>query len=107
MHLSNVMIVDPVTRAPVRVWWAFAENGERVRVTKGAQASGSILPSQRPGAKEKESSTTITGPLDTSTSEAMRVSLVTEGAGGPIRAILDLQDRRSLAVQPGVDGERP
>lgn len=42
IHISNVAIVDPVTNKPVRVGTRL-EDGKRVRVTKGKNASGSVL----------------------------------------------------------------
>lgn len=44
MDVSNVSISDPVTQAPVRIAWRFLEDGTKVRVTKGPQASGTIVP---------------------------------------------------------------
>lgn len=44
IHYSNVRLIDPVTKAPVRVAWRYLEDGSKVRVTRGARASGSVLP---------------------------------------------------------------
>jgi Ribosomal proteins 50S L24/mitochondrial 39S L24 len=44
IYYSNVRLVDPVTKAPVRVAWRYLEDGSKVRVTRGAKASGSVLP---------------------------------------------------------------
>ena len=44
IHYSNVRLVDPVTKQPVRVGWRFLEDGAKVRVTKGGRASGSVVP---------------------------------------------------------------
>ncbi len=47
IHASNVQIVDPVTKKPVRVGYKFVENKEgklvKVRYTVGRNASGEIL----------------------------------------------------------------
>lgn len=42
VHISNVMIVDPKSNAPARIGIR-RENGERVRYTKGKNASGAVL----------------------------------------------------------------
>lgn len=41
---SNVSLIDPVTKAPVKVSWRYLEDGSKVRVTRGQLASGSIIP---------------------------------------------------------------
>jgi large subunit ribosomal protein L24 len=47
IHASNVQIVDPVTKKPVRVGYKFVENKKgklvKVRYTVGRNASGEIL----------------------------------------------------------------
>jgi len=47
IHASNVQIVDPVTKKPVRIGYKFVENKEgklvKVRYTVGNNASGEIL----------------------------------------------------------------
>lgn len=46
IHVSNVAILDPKTKKPVRVGYSFEEvNGKqvKVRVTKGRNASGAKL----------------------------------------------------------------
>lgn len=45
IDISNVMIVDPETDKPVRVGFKEQE-GEKVRYTKGKNASGTILPNE-------------------------------------------------------------
>jgi large subunit ribosomal protein L24 len=42
IHISNVMVVDPQTDKPVRVGIK-VQDGKRVRVTKGKNASGTVL----------------------------------------------------------------
>lgn len=41
---SNVSLIDPVTKAPVKVSWRYLEDGSKVRITRGTLASGSIIP---------------------------------------------------------------
>ncbi len=47
IHASNVQVVDPVTKKPVRIGHKFVENKEgklvKVRYTVGKNASGEIL----------------------------------------------------------------
>ncbi len=42
IHISNVMLIDPQTDKPVRVGTKVVD-GKRVRVTKGRNASGSVV----------------------------------------------------------------
>ena len=44
IHRSNVRPVDPVTGKAVRISYRFLEDGSKVRVTVGKNASGEILP---------------------------------------------------------------
>lgn len=42
VHISNVQIVDPKTNKPTKVGYIF-EDGKKIRVTKGRNASGAKL----------------------------------------------------------------
>ena len=44
LHYSNVSLVDPVTNAPVKTTWRFLEDGNKVRISRGRLASGSVVP---------------------------------------------------------------
>ncbi|XP_024973492.1 uncharacterized protein LOC112511966 [Cynara cardunculus var. scolymus] len=44
LHVSNVQIVDPVTRQPCKVGTRYQEDGTKVRVSRGIGASGTIIP---------------------------------------------------------------
>eukprot|EP01025_Chloroclados_australasicus_P012919 TRINITY_DN16183_c0_g1_i1.p2 TRINITY_DN16183_c0_g1~~TRINITY_DN16183_c0_g1_i1.p2 ORF type:complete len:206 (-),score=16.65 TRINITY_DN16183_c0_g1_i1:742-1359(-) len=44
IHYFNVMLVDPITKKPVRVVYKYTPDGEKVRVTKGKNASYSVIP---------------------------------------------------------------
>eukprot|EP01024_Parvocaulis_polyphysoides_P022063 TRINITY_DN2052_c0_g2_i3.p1 TRINITY_DN2052_c0_g2~~TRINITY_DN2052_c0_g2_i3.p1 ORF type:complete len:215 (+),score=25.36 TRINITY_DN2052_c0_g2_i3:75-719(+) len=44
IHYCNVMLVDPITKKPVRVVYKYTPDGEKVRVTKGKNASYSVIP---------------------------------------------------------------
>lgn len=57
IHVSNVAIVDPKTKKPVRVGYVFEDvDGKKVkvRVTKGKNASGSKLDKTKAKAKSKD-----------------------------------------------------
>lgn len=43
LHYSNVSLLDPSTRQPVRVEWRYLEDGSRVRETRGRRATRSVL----------------------------------------------------------------
>jgi hypothetical protein len=73
IHYSNVRLVDPVTKAPVRVGWRYLEDGSKVRVTKGSRASGSVVP--RPALlAQRRAPRPLPGPADTPVSVAARVT---------------------------------
>lgn len=65
LHYSNVMLIDPVTKGPVRSMYRYLEDGTKVRISKGKLASGSIIP--RPEIlKERRKPRPVTaGPYDT------------------------------------------
>ncbi|GKA78226.1 ribonuclease H-like domain-containing protein [Tanacetum coccineum] len=44
LHVSNVQIVDPVTKQPCKVGIRYQEDGTKVRVARGIGASGAIIP---------------------------------------------------------------
>eukprot|EP00898_Chlorokybus_atmophyticus_P008872 jgi/Chlat1/8987/Chrsp94S08283 len=44
VHYSNVQLLDPVTNSPVRVGYKFLDDGTKVRFTRGANASGEVIP---------------------------------------------------------------
>ncbi|XP_073055531.1 uncharacterized protein [Primulina eburnea] len=65
LHVSNVQVIDPVTRKPCKVGIKFLEDGSKVRVSRGIGASESIIP--RPDILKIRSTPrpTIVGPKDT------------------------------------------
>eukprot|EP00884_Botryococcus_braunii_P002980 jgi/Botrbrau1/12683/Bobra.67_1s0047.1 len=64
LHYSNVMLVDPVTNAAVRSGFKYMEDGTKVRVSRGRNASGSIIP--RPEVlKQRRSPRPLIGSKDT------------------------------------------
>lgn len=79
LHYSNVQVVDPVTKAPVRLTWRFLEDGTKVRVTRGKKASGSIVP--RPEIlKQRRKPRPLPGPKDTPFAEVARQTMAEGGA---------------------------
>lgn len=72
LHVSNVQLLDPVTKAPCKVGFRFLEDGTKVRVSRGLEASGSII--SRPEILKQRRKPRITecGPRDTPQEEVMR-----------------------------------
>ena len=65
IHYSNVMLVDPVTKRPVRSKFQFIEESDqvvKVRVSKGHYASKAIIP--RPMAWKQDKEKEARGGLD-------------------------------------------
>ena len=104
IHYSNVRLVDPVTRAPVRVSWRFLEDGSKVRVTVGKKASGSVVP--RPEVlAQRRTPAPLPGAKDTPASVASRVTHV-PGSSGP-SVMRPLQEvLRSGVSKRGAEGGR-
>ncbi|XP_022771129.1 uncharacterized protein LOC111314245 isoform X1 [Durio zibethinus] len=44
LHASNVQVLDPVTGKPCKIGVKYLEDGTKVRVSRGIDASGSIIP---------------------------------------------------------------
>ncbi|KAH0460439.1 hypothetical protein IEQ34_011102 [Dendrobium chrysotoxum] len=44
LHVSNVQVIDPVTGRPCKIGYRFMEDGSKVRVSRGREASGSVIP---------------------------------------------------------------
>ncbi|KGN61678.1 uncharacterized protein LOC101215964 [Cucumis sativus] len=65
LHVSNVQVIDPVTGKPCKVGYRYLEDGSKVRVARGLEASGSVIP--RPEILKIRSSPrpTVAGPKDT------------------------------------------
>ena len=101
IHYSNVRLVDPVTRAPVRVSWRFLEDGSKVRVTVGKKASGSVVP--RPEVlAQRRTPAPLPGPKDTPASVASRVTHVPGGSGPSV--MRPLQEVLRSGVSKGGGG---
>jgi len=75
IHASNVRVLDPVTGKPIRIGFKFTETGKRVRVTKGRNSSGSIVPIPA-RCFDRERERRPAGPRDTPREEVLRVTYV-------------------------------
>ncbi|XWS46852.1 hypothetical protein CRYUN_Cryun14cG0103700 [Craigia yunnanensis] len=65
LHASNVQVVDPVTGKPCKVGVKYLEDGTKVRVSRGTEASGSIIPRPEILKMRKTPRPTVAGPKDT------------------------------------------
>ena len=72
LHYSKVALADPVTGAPVRVCRMFLDDGTKVRVSRGALASGSVIPMPGEASGRKAPRATGKGAADTPTKEVLR-----------------------------------
>ena len=79
LHYSKVALADPVTGAPVRVCRMFLDDGTKVRVSRGALASGSVIPMPNEAMGRRAPKATGRGPADT---EAATAGRDTRGASG-------------------------
>lgn len=68
---SNVSLIDPVTKAPVKVSWRYLEDGSKVRVTRGNLASGSIIPRPEILKQRKKPRPASVGNSDTTIEQAV------------------------------------
>lgn len=90
LHYSNVSLIDPVTKQPVRVSWCFLEDGSKVRQTKGKLASALVIPRPEVLKLRRKPRPVTAGPLDTAAAEAARSTHVR----GDLPSMLQLQLRR-------------
>ena len=72
LHYSKVALADPVSGAPVRVARMFLDDGTKVRVSRGALASGSVIPMPGEASGRKAPRATGKGAADTPTKEVLR-----------------------------------
>lgn len=62
---SNVSLLDPVTKSPVKVSWRYLEDGTKVRVTRGKLSSGSVVPRPEVLKQRRKPRPATLGELDT------------------------------------------
>lgn len=74
LHYSNVALLDPTTGVPCRVAWRYTDTGEKVRVTVGKLASGSIIPRPEVLKQRRKPRNTAAGPADTAEADAAEVT---------------------------------
>ncbi|XP_020587777.1 uncharacterized protein LOC110029693 isoform X2 [Phalaenopsis equestris] len=65
LHVSNVQVIDPVTGRPCKIGFRFMEDGTKVRVSRGQEASGSIIPRPEILKLRRKPRPTEPGPKDT------------------------------------------
>lgn len=94
LHYSNVQLVDPVTNAPVRVSWRYLEDGTKIRVSRGRQGSGSIIPRPDILKQRRKPLPVAAGPLDTPAKAALTS---THTPGDLPSALSQLMQRRQYS----------
>ncbi|XP_072967825.1 uncharacterized protein [Typha angustifolia] len=65
LHVSNVQVLDPVTGKPCKIGYKYLEDGTKVRVSRGQQTSGSVIPRPEILKERRKPRPTILGPKDT------------------------------------------
>ncbi|KAH7529294.1 hypothetical protein FEM48_Zijuj05G0169300 [Ziziphus jujuba var. spinosa] len=65
IHASNVHVLDPVTRKTCKIGIKYLEDGTKVRVCRGLEASGSIIPRHENLRMRTTPRPTVAGPKDT------------------------------------------
>ncbi|KAK6937560.1 Ribosomal protein L24 [Dillenia turbinata] len=65
LHVSNVQVLDPVTGKPCKIGIRYAEDGTKVRISRGQGASGSIIPRPEILKIRTTPRPTVAGPKDT------------------------------------------
>lgn len=73
IHYSNVQLVDPITGAPVRSVVRYLETGERVRESRGKNASRSLIPFPQAPLRSTPRKFAM-GPLDTPLADVAEVT---------------------------------
>ncbi|KAL4458071.1 hypothetical protein ABPG75_012936 [Micractinium tetrahymenae] len=74
LHYSNVSLLDPMNNQPCRVAWRYTEGGDKVRVTVGKLATGSIIPRPEVLKQRRKPRNTGAGPGDTAEADAAEVT---------------------------------
>nr|CAD1839392.1 unnamed protein product [Ananas comosus var. bracteatus] len=65
LHVSNVQVLDPVTGRPCKIGYKYLEDGAKVRVSRGQEASGAVIPRPEILKERRKPRPTILGPKDT------------------------------------------
>lgn len=108
LHYSNVMLVDPVSKKPVRTALRYLPDGTCVRIGLGPDASDQIIPIPRP--PPDDSKFDLCGPKDTPKDEACRVTydpsaplpfkMLARPSGLPLPANEEASTRSSPSAAP-------
>ena len=77
---SNVSLIDPVTKHPVKAAWRYLEDGTKVRVTRGGLASGAIVPRPEVLVRRRKPKPVSLGGADTA-EEVAEVDAILEPLG--------------------------
>lgn len=72
MHVSNVQLLDPVTGRPCKTGYRFLEDGTKVRVSRGLEASAALIPRPEILKERRKPRITECGPRDTPKEEVLR-----------------------------------
>lgn len=70
LHYSNVSLVDSQTNKPVRITYKWLEDGTKVRVSVGKNATSTVIP--KPESLKERSPRSLPGPKDTTSAEAAK-----------------------------------
>ncbi|VAH92766.1 unnamed protein product [Triticum turgidum subsp. durum] len=65
LHVSNVQVIDPVTGKPCKTTYKYLPDGTKVRVSRGMNASGAVIPRPEILKERKKPRPTSHGPKDT------------------------------------------
>ncbi|ONK70889.1 uncharacterized protein A4U43_C04F2570 [Asparagus officinalis] len=65
LHVSNVQVLDPVSGKPCKIGFRFMEDGAKVRIARGQEASGAIIPRPEILKMRRKPRPTEVGPKDT------------------------------------------
>nr|CAD1839329.1 unnamed protein product [Ananas comosus var. bracteatus] len=65
LHVSNVQVLDPVTGRPCKIGYKYLEDGAKVRVSRGQEASGAVILRPEILKERRKPRPTILGPKDT------------------------------------------
>lgn len=101
---SNVSLIDPVTKHPVKVTWRYLEDGTKVRVTRGNLASGSIIARPEILTQRRKLKPASLGSADTPVEVAEEQTYV-EGSGDlPSALKVFMEEMRAGGVNGEGDG---
>lgn len=98
LHYSNVSLIDPVTKSPVRITWRYLEDGSKVRVTRGTLASGSVIPRPEVLKQRRKPRPVDAGPSDTTAAAAAVVTHVPGDLPSALKPLLKQRQAHTAAA---------